>query len=159
MFQNRFSRLKEFISHKLLGINDSPHRIALGLGVGVFAGVMPGLGVITALVLAIFLRLNKVATALGALVTNTWVSVVIFLLSIRLGSVIMGLHWQEVYNGWAGVFKHFSWSLLFKSSFLDIFLPVILGYFLVSLTLSFSAYLITFFWLSRIRKKKGLQDA
>ncbi len=150
------AKIKEFILEKLLRINDSPHRIALGLGVGVFAGVMPGLGVITALVLAIFLRLNKVAAALGALVTNTWVSVVIFLLSIRLGSVIMGLHWQDVYNGWTGVFKHFSWSLLFKASFLDILLPAILGYLLVSITLSFSAYLITFFWLSHLRKKKGL---
>ncbi|MCX5713595.1 MAG: DUF2062 domain-containing protein [Candidatus Omnitrophica bacterium] len=142
--------------NRLLRINDSTHRVAFGLGVGVFLGVMPGLGVIAALVFAAIFRLNKVATVLGALITNTWLSVATFLLSIRLGSAIMNLRWQDVYNGWGGVFKHFSWKLLFKASFLDIFLPVILGYFLVSLTCGFIAYLVTFFWLSHLRKKKGL---
>jgi uncharacterized protein (DUF2062 family) len=143
----------------LLKIKDSPQKIALGLGLGVFVGVMPGLGLIAALVLATFLRLNKIAAALGALVTNTWLSVFIFLLSIYLGSAIMNRPWQDVYGRWLAVLKSFHWSVLFKASFFDIFLPVALGYLAISLFLGFIAYLVTFFWLAYLRKKKGLKDA
>ncbi|MCX5697181.1 MAG: DUF2062 domain-containing protein [Candidatus Omnitrophica bacterium] len=152
------AKIKKFILERLFQINDSPHKIALGLGVGVFLGVMPGLGIIAALVFAAVFGLNKLATLLGVLVTNTWLSIVTFLLSIRLGSAIMHLHWHDVYNSWIAILKNLKWSELFKASFLNVFIPVALGYLVISLVFGFIAYLITFCWLSHLRKKKGLQD-
>lgn len=156
--QNWLSRLKEFIRHKLLRIDDSPHRVALGLGVGVFLGIMPGLGFISALIFAGVFRLNKLATLLGVFLTNTWLSVVTFLLSIRLGSAIMDMHWEDVHKSWLAVGRGFNWRLLFEVSFLRILLPVALGYLVISLVFGFVTYIIALFWLLLLRKKKGLQD-
>jgi uncharacterized protein (DUF2062 family) len=100
---------------------------------------MPGLWVITGLVLANFLHLNRVATVLGALVTNTWISLATFLLSIKVGSAIMNLHWQEVYQ---------------KGPFLNLFLPIALGYLVIAVFFAFLSYIATFF-LSTYLQKRG----
>ena len=55
------------IRDKLLGINDSPHRIALGIGLGLFLGVLPGTGVIAALAVA-FIDETHDAVGEGAVV-------------------------------------------------------------------------------------------
>ncbi len=109
---------------KLFKINDSPQRIALGLGLGVFAGIIPGTGPVAALFLAFIFRVNRASALLGSLLTNTWLSFVTFILAIKVGSAIMHLDWQVVRQGW-------------------ILFPVILGYFIVSFSLGILVYLVT----------------
>lgn len=117
-------RFLKLIYVKLFRINDTPQRIALGLGLGVFLGILPGSGPLAALFLAFLLRVNRAAALLGSLLTNTWLSIATFLLSVKLGSAIMNLRWQEVYQ---------------KKTIL----PVIVGYFLVAFGLGVAVYLIT----------------
>lgn len=131
-----------FLYNKLFKINDTPQRIALGFGLGVFLGIIPGTGPIAALFLAFILRLNRAATLIGSLLTNTWLSVATFFLSIKVGSVIMKLNWQGVRNDWILFLEDFRWLNLFKLSVLKIILPVILGYFIVAFCLGLLAYLI-----------------
>jgi uncharacterized protein (DUF2062 family) len=109
---------------KLFKINDSPQRIALGFGLGVFLGIIPGTGPLAALFLALLFRVNRASALLGSLLTNTWLSIVTFLLAIKVGSAIMHLDWQVVRQGW-------------------MLLPVILGYFIVSFSLGILVYLVT----------------
>lgn len=109
---------------KLFKINDSPQRIALGLGLGVFAGIVPGAGLLAALFLAFIFRVNRASALLGSLLTNTWLSFATFILAIKVGSAIMHLDWQVVRQGW-------------------ILFPVILGYFIVSFSLGILVYLVT----------------
>lgn len=136
---------------KLFKINDTPQRIALGAGLGVSLGIIPGTGPIAALFLALIFRANRAAALLGSLLTNTWLSIVTFLLSVKIGSVIMKVGWQDAYEDWLLFLKDFRWQNLFKFSALKIILPVIVGYFLVAFCLGLFIYLITLITITRIR--------
>jgi len=136
---------------KLFKINDTPQKIALGFGIGVFLGIIPGTGPIAALVVASFLHINRAAAVLGSLLANTWTSILTILLSIKLGSAIMKLSWQEVYKGWLILLNDFQWADLFKLSILKIILQVLIGYFVIALCLGFLVYLIFFLIVNRIK--------
>lgn len=137
---------------KLFKINDTPLRIALGFGIGVFTGIIPGIGPIAALFLALVFRVNRVGALLGSLATNTWLSVVTFLLSIKIGSAIMQLSWQDIQRDWMLFLKNFHWLNLLKLSVLRIIFPVIVGYFVVAFCLGLLFYLITLVILSKIKR-------
>ncbi len=141
-----------FLYLRLFRINDTAQRVSLGLGLGVFLGIIPGTGPIAALVLASCFRLNRASALIGSLLTNTWLSFVTFLLSIKIGSAILKTNWQNTYEDIALFFKNFRWLELFSWSVLKIFFPLIVGYFLVALSLGIVAYLIAIIVLTRARK-------
>ena len=136
-------KLFSVIVSKLFKINDSPQRIALGVGLGVFSGFMPGTGPVAALFLAFIFRANRAAALLGSLLTNTWLSLVTLVLAIKAGSLALGLHWQDVDRKMQGLLHDFSWAKFFKLSFLDVLLPVITGYLIIGLLLAAASYLLT----------------
>jgi len=140
---------------KLFFINDTPQKIALGLGLGVFLGIIPGTGPIAALVIASALRINRASALLGSLITNTWLSIVTFILSIKAGSAIMGLGWEEVYHNWQLLLREKSWTNLLQLSALSIILPVLVGYFLVAFSLGLVVYLFTLIIITRLRNEKN----
>lgn len=127
---------------KIFRINDTAHKISLGLGLGVFCGIIPGTGPIAALFLALLLRVNRAAALLGSLLTNTWLSIITFILSVKIGSVIMGLDWQSVRGDWLLILDKFRWISFFKLSVLKIVLPVVVGYVIVAFILGIATYLI-----------------
>lgn len=124
-------------------INDTPQKIAWGLGLGVFLGLMPGTGPLAALTLALFFRVNKLAALLGSLLTNTWLSIVTIIPAIKIGSIILNLKWTQVYNDWLAFLSSFKWAALFKISIYRIILPVFLGYVTIGLLLSVIVYTAT----------------
>ena len=152
---NKFLRSIKFIYHKIFRINDSPQRIALGFGLGVFLGILPGTGPLASLVLATFLCVNRASALLGSVLTNTWLSFVTFLLSIRIGSFFLGLEWQRVKTGWEGLITNFSWRSLLKISNLEIILPVALGYLVIGLVSGALAYLMVIIVLAFRKKKRA----
>jgi len=140
---NSILRLFKFIYLKLFRIHDTPQRIALGVGIGVFLGILPGTGPIAAIFLALLLRVNRAAALLGSLLTNTWLSIITFLLSIKIGAGIMRVDWQDVHGNWVQFLKGFKVITLFKLATLKIILPVIIGYLVVGFCLGLIAYLVT----------------
>ena len=153
--QNLNAKIREFfhlLYIKLFKINDTPRKIALGLGLGVCAGILPGTGPIASLFLALVFRANRASALLGSLLTNTWLSFLTFLLAIKAGSAIMHLHWQEVQDSWLLFLKDFHWLNLVKLSALRIILPILVGYFIIAIGLGFAVYLITLIIL--IKKKR-----
>ncbi|MCM8795960.1 MAG: DUF2062 domain-containing protein [Candidatus Omnitrophica bacterium] len=129
--------------NKLFKIKDTPQRIARGLALGVFSGIIPGSGPLVALFLALVFKANKISALLGSLATNTWLSIATFFLSIKIGAGIMNIGWQEVKQGWFEFLSRFRWVDLFKFSVLKIILPVLLGYFILALFLGVLSYFIT----------------
>ena len=123
------------VSQKLFRIDDSPFRIALGFGLGVFAGVMPGVGPVAALALAFLFRVNRASALLGSLLFNTWFGFIILLLAVKLGAAVVGLDPEVVHKGWETLFADLSWSNLFRASALQVLVPIGLGYLLISLCL------------------------
>jgi len=148
---NNIIRLLRLIYIKLFRIHDTPQKIALGVGIGVFLGIIPGTGPIAAVFMAFVLRVNRAAALLGSLLINTWLSIVTFFLSIKVGSSIMGVDWQDVHRNWGQFLKDFKVVTLFKLATLKIILPVIIGYFVVSFCLGLIAYLITLIIISQIK--------
>ncbi|MFA5356180.1 MAG: DUF2062 domain-containing protein [Candidatus Omnitrophota bacterium] len=134
-------RFLKIIYEKLFKINDTPQRIALGLGVGVFMGLIPGTGPIASVFVAAALRVNRAAALLGSLLTNTWVSVLTFFLSIKIGSAIMKVDWQQAQEAWFEFLKGFRFAALFKTTTLNVLLPVIAGYAVVGFFLAAITYL------------------
>ena len=147
--ERSFKKIINFVFRKLFYINDSAQKIALGVGLGVFSGLMPGIGPAAALFLAFVFRANRAAALLGSILTNTWLSLVTFILAIKVGSVILKRHWQEVYQKAQGLIHDFHWVKFLKVSFLDVLLPVIVGYIAIGLFLGIISYLITLLIIRR----------
>lgn len=152
------SGLKKFfygIYKQLFIIDDTIQKTALGFGLGVFLGLLPGTGPIAALFCSLALRVNRAATLLGALITNTWLSIVTFLLAIQIGSLVMGMDWIALRQEWSLFLKDFHWADLLKVSIIKIIAPVLIGYLIVGIVLGIIAYLAVFLLLSAIKSKKG----
>jgi uncharacterized protein (DUF2062 family) len=135
-------KIVNLLYSKLVKINDSPQKIALGLGIGVFTGIFPGTGPLAALFLALLLRVNRASALIGSLLTNTWLSFVTFLLAIKLGSGLFGIGWQQLHQDWSSFLKGFNWLALFQLSILKVILPVITGYLLIAFCLGLIVYLV-----------------
>ncbi|MDD5409542.1 MAG: DUF2062 domain-containing protein [Candidatus Omnitrophica bacterium] len=139
-----FRKIINFIFAKLFKINDSAQKIALGVGLGVFSGLFPGTGPAAALFLAFVFRANRAAALLGSILTNTWLSVVTFILAVKIGSIVLSRHWQEVYQKAQGLIRGFCWGSFLKLSLLDVVLPVVTGYLIIGLFLGAVSYLVSF---------------
>src|SRR3989338_7559347 len=87
----------KLIYDKLVKIDDSPQKVALGFGLGVFCGILPGTGPMASLALAFIFRANRAAALAGSLLTNTWLSFVIFTLSLQIGAFLTQTDWQAGY--------------------------------------------------------------
>lgn len=152
--KNRILRFLKLLYLKLIRINDSPQKIAAGFGVGVFLGILPAAGPVAALFIAFIFRLNRLSALLGSIITNTWLTVLTFFLSIKVGSAIMNLNWNEVSRNWVNFLKEFHFQGLFKLSILKMILPVILGYFIIAFCSAITVYFITIIILSRLKRRK-----
>lgn len=141
MIKNKIISFFNGLYIKLFKINDTPQKIALGLGLGVALGVLPGTGPLAALFLSILLRANRASALLGSLITNTWFSLATFLLALRLGSAIFNISLEALRYEWRELFNDFQFSYLLKSSFLKILLPVSVGYLIIGIILGSSVYI------------------
>lgn len=147
----KISDFFKFIYAKLFKINDTQQKVAIGFGLGVFAGILPGTGPLAALSLAFIFRANRAAALLGSLITNTWLSFVTFVLAIKAGSIIFNISWEKLQNDWAVATSHWHWQDLFSVSILEIIMPVMVGYLIISLCLGIISYVAV---LIIIKKRK-----
>jgi uncharacterized protein (DUF2062 family) len=139
--------MNKFISviyEKIFRVNDTPHKIALGFGLGIFAGILPGTGPLAALFLALIFRANRATALFSSLIINTWFSLVTFVFAIKIGSAILGLNWQKVSEDFFQAVKGFNWLASLKFSFLKVVIPVVFGYLIISLFLGAVCYLFVF---------------
>ncbi len=132
---------------KLVRMNDSPQRIAIGFGVGVFLGILPGTGPIAALAVSWALRLNKAAAVLGSMLTNTWLSVVTFALALKIGSWLTGSNWLNIKEHAKQLLEHFSANALWDASMIHVLKPLLLGYAAVALLCGLAGYVLVLIFL------------
>ena len=132
------------VSDQLLGIQDSPHKIAFGFGLGVFLGILPGAGPVASVTLAFIFRVNKAAALAGSVLTNTWLSFVTFALAVKLGAGLTGTEWQKVSVQCQELVKNFHFKNLFDAAILQILKPLMIGYLGVGLSAGILAYLLAY---------------
>jgi len=148
----RISRFFRAVYLKLFRINDTPCRIASGLALGVFMGVLPGTGPIAALGLALLLRVNRASALFGSILTNTWLSIPVFLLSLRAGSYLTGVSYQDLNRDWALLVKDFRWADLLGMGVYKILMPIFIGYAAVSLLIGIIVYAVAIIVVRRIKR-------
>lgn len=151
------SRLFKLIYLKIFRINDTPQKIALGLGLGVFTGVIPFTGPIAALALAFLLKANRASALLGSILTNTWLSIPVFLLSLRAGALLTGLSYQGLNADWSLLVKNFHWTALLDMGIYKILIPILAGYALIALAIGMTAYALTLIVVVYGRRKKAVK--
>ncbi len=142
------------IYERLIKINDTPQKIAIGFGMGVFLGIFPGVGPVASLILATLMRVNQLAALTGSLLTNTWISVVTFALAVKVGSAMVGEDWTHIYAEGKTILKDFHWKNLGDVAILKIIKPLVLGYVVVSFVIGFVAYLLVLVILIAREKSK-----
>lgn len=136
----RLIKFKNLLYEKLFKINDTPQKVALGFGLGVFSGIFPGTGPLAALFLALVFKVNRASALIASFLTNTWLSFVTFILAIKIGSAIFRVSWQGLRSDWLQFIHNFTWNKLFSLSILKIVLPVATGYLIVALILGALSY-------------------
>jgi uncharacterized protein (DUF2062 family) len=152
---DKIKRLAKVVYFKLFRINDSPLKIALGFGLGVFIGVMPGIGPVIALLLAFLLRINRASALLGSILFNTWVGIIALILSIKIGSAVMGLNYSDVYDGWNALIKNFKWEKLLEVSVYDVLIPIGIGYLIIAFIFAIVATVVVYMIAKQIKTKKS----
>ncbi len=85
-------KARRYFIVKVLHADDTPHRIALGIAIGVFIAFTPtvGMQMIIALALAALLRANKVVCLPMVWISNPVTMVPIYLVCFRVGSALVG---------------------------------------------------------------------
>jgi uncharacterized protein (DUF2062 family) len=148
-------RLKE-VYLRFVKTKDTPHNIALGFAIGIFYGLFPLAGVIFTLMTAMIFRANKIAAIIGVFVTNTWMSAILALPSVKLGAKIFGLNWQIA---WQDIRRY-----LFMADIKDVInvlsgdvlLPTLVGFLIIALGIAAVGYFVSLFIIIRYRGRGKL---
>lgn len=144
-----WGRVKHFVVHKILRAADSPHRLGLGVAIGMWVALLPlvGIQMITSAAICHPFKGNKVVAMAMAWVSNPVTLVPIFLPCYWLGCWILGLDAipyddfvaifsPDVEGWWARVSA--SWSAM-----MAIFGPLWLGSLIVATIVAVPCYFIT----------------
>lgn len=148
-----FKRLRKWI-RDLAGLDDTPHKIALGFALGILVGFVPLMGIQMAVVLpfALAFRGNKAAAISGVWITNP-----LTVIPIYYGNYIVGL--------WVTPYGHMTWddfSAKFASidttTFLklgaDLLVPLFVGGTVLGVVLGIPTYFATKAFIIRFREKR-----
>jgi len=146
-------RLKN-IYLKIVKADDTPHRIALGFAIGIFYGLIPLVGVIFTIVTAFLFRANKISALVGCFVTNTWMTALLILPSVKVGSKIFGLDWQVVWQDLARYMKISNFKDMFGALSGDVIIPSLVGFFVIALCISAVGYFVSLYLILKYRSKK-----
>ncbi len=81
-----------FIKYRILHVNDSPNRIAMGVAIGLFVGWTPLIGLHTLIVLslAVVMRVNKSVALVCVWVTNIFTAMPIYYFNYLIGRYLFG---------------------------------------------------------------------
>ena len=173
-----WQRLKGFIVHKVLRLDDTPHRIALGVAIGFFVTWTPTIGIqmILVVALATLLKANKRVGVPFVWISNPLTILWIYRPNYFIGSQLLGgrytpsAFWAAVQNartaqanlpdpqGWLDHVSHWGqviWQWM--QALWPIFPPLWLGSIIVALLMGFITYIATYYAVVAYRKRHGLQ--
>jgi len=89
----KFSRQVRYYYLRLIRLRGDPRDLALGMALGVFAGILPIIPFQTAfaIMLAVFLKASKITAAVGTWVSNPLNFYFLYFYTYKLGAALMGL--------------------------------------------------------------------
>lgn len=125
----------------LLRVEDTPHRVALAFGIGVWIAFSPLLGIHTgmALGIAFLFRLNRVAMLFGAYLNNPWTLAPMYMAGTALGCFLLdvptsglsgmdwSLHGRAFYQALIQNLRPYLWPYVLGNTLLGV-LGALIGY-------------------------------
>lgn len=144
-----WGRIKFFVVHSILRAADSPHRLALGVAIGLFIALLPLVGIqmfIAAIACHPF-KANKAVAMAMAWVSNPLTLVPVFLPCYWLGCLMLGLD-PIPYESFVAIFSPETGGFIASvtatwTAMLDIFLPLSLGCLVVATVFGVASYFIS----------------
>jgi len=134
-----FAKIKPFFK-KFFAIDDDPHKIAAGAALGIFWGIMPGEGVATTLITATIFKLNRAGALAGVVASNMWLTFVVLPIASAVGGFLFHENSTNLVAKFHQTYDLGHRAFLSKLFLLDIALPLIAGFLIVSVTISLSFY-------------------
>ncbi len=153
--RQRILRWLKTIYLKIFRINDSPHKIAAGFGLGVFLGILPATGIVAAIFLAVLFRVNRASAILGSLLTNTWVTIPFLFMSVQISAKLSRTPSKTIDHEWSLLWQDFHWTRLFEHATHKLLIPVIAGYLILSFCAGILAYIIILTITWHIKKNRS----
>ena len=153
-------KLKRFFIYRVLHVDDTPHRIALGLAIGIFITWTPtmGLQMILTIMVASLMRANKFVGVPFVWISNPVTAVPLYGFNYLVGTwvlpgdypvskfteslskaVFIGGGWMDKIGAW--------WEAT-----IDFFLPLWIGSIMVALILAVPTYVVTRWAIMKYRK-------
>jgi hypothetical protein len=152
-------KLKNFVIYRILHVDDTPHRIAFGVAIGMFIALTPTVGFQMGLTVAAaaLLRANKAVGVPLAWITNPVTIPPIYGFNYWLGTIILGGQYDLTQ------FKGFITAAIKEGSLLErlrdlwdamwtIFWPLWLGSAAVGLLLAVISYVAVYYGVIRYRR-------
>jgi uncharacterized protein (DUF2062 family) len=144
--KNIKEKFKKFIL-KFFLINDTPHKVAAGAALGIFLGIIPGEGIGATILLSYLLRLNRLSAMAGVLATNMWTTFAILPVAATLGAFLFNTDSRNLILEFDRNF-HLGSDLFFsKYFFLELALPLIVGFILTAGFIALVFYFLLFYLL------------
>ena len=155
-------RIRRFVVYRILHVDDTPHRIALGVAVGVFVAWTPthGLQMILIVAIAALLRANKLVGVPMAWLSDP-VKVPVTLLCYWLGCRMLRMRGngakivQAMREAWTGEHGFFGRVVCFFHAMQDAFLPWLVGSIVIGLVTGAAAYLLTYRAVVGVRRRRA----
>lgn len=152
-------RLRKTLRELVL-LKEDPHKIALGVAIGVFISFTPFLGLhtITALACAFIFRTNKMSTITGAWVNLPWIAPFVYIFCYWLGKVLLGrgIGLVDSADTWESIRLAFSSWTGFWEGFIGVALPLLVGTTVVGILAAAAAYLLI---LRSVRRWRQAEEA
>lgn len=155
-----WGRIRHFVLHKILRAADSPHRLALGVAMGLFIALLPlvGIQMFIAAILCHPIKGNKVVAMAMAWVSNPFTLVPIFLPCYWLGAALLGIE-AIPYENFVSIFQPNEGTFIDSIyatyvAMLDIMAPLWLGCFLVATAFAVPSYFIARAGITRYRLRR-----
>lgn len=152
-------RVRRFVLHNILHADDPPHRLALGVAIGVFVAFTPTIGfqMMIAVFLAWLLRANKVVGLPVVWISNPATLVPIYYWCYCVGRWILGQ--QHVGEGWWQRFSQHppGWGPAFCAYWarlMEIAAPLSVGCVVVGLLLAYPTYYVLFHAICKYRMRR-----
>lgn len=164
-FEHYFKRAKDFCVYKVLHADDPPHRLALGIAIGMFVTFTPLIGfqMLISVFLAWLFRANKLVGVPLVWISNPFTAVPIYYGCFAVGCKVLGMsvseEWQQIGPAWDTLLKNPSASLMDKISFwwrnlLDLVGPLGLGCLIVATFAGILSYYISLYVIRSYRLRR-----
>ena len=163
-------RLRGVVVNRILGLNDTPHRIAWGVFLGFVVAFSPtvGLQMILFVAVATLLRANKVSGLPIVWITNPVTVVPVYYACWRIGALLLGTdadpeRGRRIIRELAGAESGFAWDRLVEWAFWgqlattlwELGAELWLGGFVVGVLLGGAAYPLTLWGVRAYRRARG----